>query len=131
MGKKDAVSYTHLDVYKRQLQYYGENYNEAYENLEKEKVDLILEIPPKFEKNIVRETQNKVLVAINAINGTKAGLSGVYLSQILQDYNKNIQTELSPEIVEMQKNAGLQVDSMPVSYTHLDVYKRQQLNFQF
>ena len=94
------------------LQYYGENYNEAYEILEKEEVDLILEIPSKFEKNIVRESQNKVLVAINAINGTKAGLSGVYLSQILQDYNKNIQTELSPEIVEMQKNAGLQVDSM-------------------
>ncbi len=77
-----------------QTQYYGENYNEAYEILRKENADLILEIPQKFEKNIVRESQNKVLVAINAINGTKAGLSGVYLSQILQDYNKNILTEL-------------------------------------
>lgn len=94
------------------LQYYGENYNEAYEILEKENADLILEIPQKFEKNIVRESQNKVLVAINAINGTKAGLSGVYLSQILQDYNKNILTELSPEIVEFQKNAGLEVSSI-------------------
>ena len=94
------------------IQYYGENYNEAYEILEKENADLILEIPPKFEKNIVRESQNKVLVAINAINGTKAGLSGVYLSQILQDYNKNIQAKLSPEIVEFQKNAGLEVSSI-------------------
>lgn len=94
------------------LQYYGENYNEAYEILEKENADLILEIPPKFEKNIVRESQNKVLVAINAINGTKAGLSGVYLSQILQDYNKNIQAKLSPEIVEFQKNVGLEVSSI-------------------
>jgi ABC-2 type transport system permease protein len=47
------------------------------------------------------------LVAINAINGTKAGLSGMYLSQILQDYNKNIHAKLSPEIVEFQKNSGL------------------------
>jgi ABC-2 type transport system permease protein len=94
------------------IQYYGENYNEAYEILEKENADLILEIPPKFEKNIVRESQNKVLVAINAINGTKAGLSGMYLSQILQDYNKNIQAKLSPEIVEFQKNAGLEVSSI-------------------
>ena len=31
------------------IQYYGENYNEAYEILEKENADLILEIPPKFE----------------------------------------------------------------------------------
>lgn len=94
------------------IQYYGENFNEAYEILEKEDADLILEIPSKFEKNIVRESQNKVLVAINAINGTKAGLSGMYLSQILQDYNKNILTELSPEIVEFQKNSGLEVSSI-------------------
>lgn len=32
------------------IQYYGENYNEAYEILEKENADLILEIPQKFEK---------------------------------------------------------------------------------
>lgn len=93
------------------LQYYGENYNEAYEILEEEKADLILEIPPKFEKNIVRESQEKVLIAINAINGTKAGLSGLYLSQILMDFNKKIQAELSPEIVEAQKNAGIEVRS--------------------
>ncbi|KAF1857624.1 hypothetical protein Lal_00014637 [Lupinus albus] len=81
----------------------------AHSVAKKEDADLILEIPSKFEKNIVRESQNKVLVAINAINGTKAGLSGMYLSQILQDYNKNILTELSPEIVEFQKNSGLEV----------------------
>lgn len=94
------------------LQYYGENYQEAFEILEQEKADLILEIPPKFEKNIVREGQNKVLVAINAINGTKAGLSGTYLSQIIQDYNKKIQTELSPEISEAQKNSGFQINTI-------------------
>jgi hypothetical protein len=36
----------------------------------------------------------------------------MYLSQILQDYNKNIQAKLSPEIVEFQKNAGLEVSSI-------------------
>jgi ABC-2 type transport system permease protein len=62
-----------------------------------------LEIPPKFEKNIVRESQNKVLVAINAINGTKAGLSGMYLSQILQDYNKNIQAKFLQKLLNFRK----------------------------
>lgn len=93
------------------LKYYGENSKDAYEILEREKADLILEIPPQFEKNLVRESQNKVLVAINAINGTKAGLSGIYLSQIIQDYNKKIQTDLSPEITELQKNTGLEIRS--------------------
>ena len=31
---------------------YGENYNNAYEEIEKDKVDLILEIPNNFEKDL-------------------------------------------------------------------------------
>ena len=93
------------------LQYYGEDYQKAFETIESEKSDIILEIPPKFEQNLVRENQQKVLVAINAINGTKAGLGGSYLAQILQDYNQNIQTKLSPQLVEFQKNAGLEVNA--------------------
>lgn len=93
------------------LQYYGEDYQKAFETIESEKSDIILEIPPKFEQNLVRENQQKVLIAINAINGTKAGLGGSYLAQILQDYNQNIQTKLSPQLVEFQKNSGLELNA--------------------
>ena len=88
---------------------YGENYNVAYRAVEQEKVDLILEIPNNFEKNTVREGSEKVLIAINAINGTKAGLSATYLAQILQDFNRDIQIKMSPQIEEAQKNSGLEI----------------------
>ncbi len=88
---------------------YGENYNDAYQEVEKDKIDLILEIPNNFEKDLVRENNDKVLIAIKAINGTKAGLSASYLGQILQNYNQQIQLEMNPELETVKKNSGLEI----------------------
>ena len=88
---------------------YGENYNTAYEEIEKDKADLILEIPNNFEKDLVRENKEKVLLAINAINGTKAGLSASYLAQILQDYNQQVQLKMSPELESAKKISGVEI----------------------
>lgn len=91
------------------LSNFGENYNDAMKDLETENSDLILEIPQNFEKNLIRENSQKVFVGINAINGTKAGLSGQYLSQILQKFNQKIQLKYNPQIAEAAKEAGLEV----------------------
>lgn len=88
---------------------YGENYNDAYQEVEKDKIDLILEIPNNLEKDLVRENNDKVLIAINAINGTKAGLSASYLGQILQNYNQQVQLEMNPELETVKKNSGLEI----------------------
>ncbi|MGV8915282.1 MAG: ABC-2 transporter permease [Kaistella sp.] len=88
---------------------YGENYPNAYQEVEKDRADLILEIPNNFEKNLVRENNEKVLLAINAINGTKAGLSASYLAQILQDYNQQVQVRMTPEIESAKKISGLEI----------------------
>jgi ABC-2 type transport system permease protein len=88
---------------------YGENYKEAFKELEKENADLILEIPENFEKNLVRENSEKIFIGINAINGTKAGLSGQYLQQILQKFNQKIQIKYSPQIAETAKNTGMEI----------------------
>ena len=88
---------------------YGENYNDAYQEVEKDKIDLIFEIPNNFEKNLVKENNEKVLIAINAINGTKAGLSASYLAQILQNYNQQIQLEMNPELESAKKTSGLEI----------------------
>lgn len=88
---------------------YGENYNTAYRAVESEKADLIIEIPNNFEKNLVRENKEKVLLAINAINGTKAGLSASYLAQILQDFNQHIQVKMTPQIETIKKSSGFEI----------------------
>ena len=69
----------------------------------------MVEIPNNFEKNLVKENNGRILLAINAINGTKAGLSASYLAQIFQDFNQQIQVQMSPEIEMATKNQGLEI----------------------
>ena len=64
------------------------SYDEAFKLIESDKADLVLEIPQNFERNLVRENQQKVFVAVNAINGTKANLGGAYLSTIIRNFNR-------------------------------------------
>lgn len=75
------------------LQWYGASYEEAFRLIESDKADLILEIPAGFERNLIREDRQQVRVAVNAINGTKAGLGGAYLTQVLQRFNQDTRME--------------------------------------
>jgi ABC-2 type transport system permease protein len=72
------------------LQGYNNSYKEAFQLIESDKADLILEIPSGFERQLHRENVQKVLVAVNAINGTKAGLGGAYLASIINQFNQVI-----------------------------------------
>ncbi|WP_445908723.1 ABC transporter permease [Yeosuana sp.] len=72
---------------------YGNSYDRAFKSLEKDESDLILEIPVGFEKNLIRENQQKIFLAVNAINGTKANLGGAYLASIIAKFNETINLE--------------------------------------
>ena len=72
---------------------YSSSYEHSLEQIEKDKADLVLQIPDHFEKDLVKEDEAKLYMAINAINGTKANLGGAYLRTIIQDYNKQVRTE--------------------------------------
>lgn len=63
-------------------------YDEAITSIESNKSDIILEIPANFEEQLIRENQAEVLIAANAVNGTKGGLGSSYLSTIIQDFNQ-------------------------------------------
>ena len=72
---------------------YTNSYNNAMQQIEREKADLILEVPAAFEKDLVKEDEAKLFLAVNAINGVKAGLGSAYLRSIIQDYNSDVRTE--------------------------------------
>ncbi len=72
---------------------YGHSYREAWQEIERDQSDLILEIPQGFERNLVRENQQQLFIALNAINGTKANLGGAYLSRIIASFNEDIRLE--------------------------------------
>jgi ABC-2 type transport system permease protein len=72
---------------------YTGSFNEAFGKIEQDKADIILEIPASFEKELVKESESKIFMAVNAINGVKAGIGSSYLRSIIQDYNKEVRTE--------------------------------------
>jgi ABC-2 type transport system permease protein len=71
---------------------YHESFNRSMELIEKDRADLVLEIPAGFEKNLVREKRQQLFLAVNAINGTKASLGGAYLGSIIRDFNAELVT---------------------------------------
>ncbi len=73
---------------------YDFSFKEAYKLIESDKADLILEIPRGFERNLVREDQQKLFIAVNAINGTKANLGAGYLQNVIKDFNGEIRLQL-------------------------------------
>ena len=75
------------------LQGYNASFKEAFQLIESDKADLILEIPQGFERNLVREKEQKLFIAVNAINGTKAGLGSAYLTRIISNFNTDINLE--------------------------------------
>ncbi|MBC9932162.1 ABC transporter permease [Chitinophaga qingshengii] len=66
------------------------SFRQALEYIEREQADVVLEIPPGFERNLVREGEQHVGVSVDAINGTKAALGGSYLMAVIADFNRHI-----------------------------------------
>ncbi len=90
---------------------YCSSYNAAYKYIETGQADAILEIPPHFEKNLVRGGSQQVFIALNAINGTKANLGGSYLNAIIADFNKDILVQLAPSSKSIN-STGIEVTSV-------------------
>lgn len=75
---------------------YNHSFKEGLKLIEADQADLILEIPQGFERNLIREDEQQLFIAVNAINGIKANLGGAYLVNIIRDYNNDIRLELLP-----------------------------------
>jgi len=72
---------------------YDNSYKKAFQQIEDNTSDLVLEIPKHFERQLVSEKKSQLSISINAINGTKASVGGAYLSRIIAAYNSDIRLE--------------------------------------
>ena len=58
-------------------------YEAAIKDVESSKADIVLVIPQKYSQDIVNGISPQVLIAANAVNGTKGSIGSSYLSQIV------------------------------------------------
>ncbi len=106
---QDHSSYSQLLIKKMtasgyfRLTDYSQSFPQALEAVERNRADLVLTIPPHFEKDLVRENEAKVMLSANAINAVKAGLGTSYASQIINDFNREVREDwiLLPKFNEM------------------------------
>ena len=61
----------------------------------KAEVDVVLEIPRYFERDLRTEKHTNLGVTINAIDGAAAGVENVYVTQIVQRFNQRLRVELA------------------------------------
>jgi ABC-2 type transport system permease protein len=72
---------------------YTDSYTEGLRTVEDDEADLLLQIPAGFERSLVRENRGQLYMAINAINGPKAGLGSAYLRIIINDFNGEVRAD--------------------------------------
>jgi ABC-2 type transport system permease protein len=63
----------------------------ALEDIESGTADIVLEIAPGFERDMVRGQAPRIMISANAVNNMKAGLGSSYLATIVADFSKNVQ----------------------------------------
>jgi len=72
---------------------YSSSFNQSLYEFQKDRSDVVLEIPKNFEKDLIRENKANLFIAVNAINGTKASVGSTYLGRIISNFNADIRTE--------------------------------------
>lgn len=72
------------------------DHSSSIEKIKREEADIILEIPSSFDKDMVKEKSTDIMVVVNAVNSTQGLLGNSYLTQIVNDFSKEIRTELFP-----------------------------------
>lgn len=74
-------------------------------------VDVVLEIPKNFERDLRKEKHNSLGVTINAIDGAAAGVVNVYITQIIQRFNKNLIVDLVQP--SEARNQAINIETIP------------------
>ncbi|MCX6252847.1 MAG: ABC transporter permease [Bacteroidetes bacterium] len=84
---------------------------EAEKAMKKGDVDIILQIPRGFEKQLIRNEKSKVQLVIDAINGATAGLINAYSMMIILDFNRETLVDLvQPQMIANVKSINTNVN---------------------
>lgn len=73
---------------------FNNNYDEALDEIEKNKADIIIDIPHFFEQCLNKYHSSNIFIGIDAVDNVKANVANAYLQIILQQFNKQLITKI-------------------------------------
>ena len=62
------------------------SYSDALNEIEQSEADVIVELPDHFERDRMQGKQPQILVAVNAVNGTKGAMGAAYMNRIVTEH---------------------------------------------
>ncbi|MFB6457860.1 ABC transporter permease [Chitinophaga sp. Hz27] len=101
------------------------SFGEALKYIEENRADVVVEIPPHFERDLVREGRQEVALSIDAINGARATIGGAYLNSIINDFSN------STELDFVRDAQGVSNASVPVINMTYSIWYNPQEEYKF
>ena len=74
-------------------------YQAALGEIEKSRADVVMVIPQDYSRNVTLGSQPQVLIAANAVNGTKGSMGSAYLTQI-------VTAHVNPDVATLQSRVS-------------------------
>lgn len=94
-------------------------------HLQSGEADIILTIPPHFEREFLKAKKADLQMLVNAINGQQATVGAGYLTQVIQSFNQEISLAANPRLTTLHDGPSARID-----ITHSNWYN-PELNYQF
>ena len=103
----------------------SKNYTEALKEFDKENVDIILEIPDNFERDLKNGIRPSIFLAVNAINSMKAGVASSYIAKTMETYYTSDAFQKATKIISSSQSS-INIEYSDWYNPHLD-YKSYML----
>ncbi|MDD4245808.1 MAG: ABC transporter permease [Dysgonamonadaceae bacterium] len=85
-----------------------DSYESSLQDMDNAHCDIILVIPPSFDKNLVKEQKADISIVANAVNTTQGLLGSNYLTEIITDFSSDLRYEIQP-ILKVQRAQNLEI----------------------
>lgn len=90
---------------------YANSASQAYEQMQRDEADLVIQIPANFARDLVRENHAPLNLELNAVNSQKAGVGGAYALSIVNSFNEQLRQDVRPN-----GNSGYKIEAAIVNW---------------
>lgn len=84
----------------------------ARDAMQRNDIDLILEIPAHFGRDLVKENNAAVMIDINAIDGAAAAVENAYATSIIQEYNETVRVRLTAKARDLVRPKAFAISQL-------------------
>jgi ABC-2 type transport system permease protein len=103
-----------------------ESYKQADAMMQDGSVDVVLNIPPSFERDFNKNKTASLQLLVNAINGQQATVGSSYLSAIIQSFNREIVQDVAADMATQKMSPA--ISRINIENSH---WYNSRLNFKY